>query len=193
MEEKATQLLLRDTAVTIQLTTDLWLPWCTFTIATDNGMNFVKAARLLRENYHNQIKHQYCVAYTLQLSAERLHASQQNSQINLSDNEYVNPLEVLTDVKTSLIYEEEDSDVVSDDEYISTGGTRQYLQHSHHQFHHQRRKNTRNREYLQLVNTEGLLQKVHAAIFLSLDEVWPAPSNIMLVATFLDPRFKRFD
>ena len=48
-------------------------------------------------------------------------------------------------------------------------------------------------EYLQPVNTEGLLQKVRAAIYLSLDELWPVPSNIMLVATFLDPHFKNFD
>jgi hypothetical protein len=48
-------------------------------------------------------------------------------------------------------------------------------------------------EYLEPVNTEGLLQKVRAAIFLSLDELWPMPSNIMLIATFLDPRFKNFD
>ncbi|CAB4398706.1 unnamed protein product [Rhizophagus irregularis] len=280
-----------------------------FTVATDNGMNIVKAVRLLKENYLDQIQHQSCVAHTLQLSAERLHsAQQQNFQINLSENEYVNPLEVLTDVKTrwnstylawkrilelhnfmrnvstdllsktdrasqkegeklerlclspdekiflqkmivtlepfetitrkissakyptlslvvpymyllknnfapneeknetldtylSLIYgsngEEEDSDVASDDEYIPSGGTRQYWQHSHHQFHHQRRGNTRNRgqsrEYLQPVNTEGLLQKVRAAIFLSLNELWTVPSNIMLIATFLDPRFKNFD
>jgi hypothetical protein len=48
-------------------------------------------------------------------------------------------------------------------------------------------------EYLQPVNTEGLLQRVRAAIYLSLDELWPAPSNVMLIATFLDPRFKNFD
>ncbi|EXX77317.1 hypothetical protein RirG_024880 [Rhizophagus irregularis DAOM 197198w] len=98
-----------------------------FTIATDNGMNMVKAVRLLRENYLEQIQHQSCVAHTLQLSvmeglkqckafhrhikslqtffrlpkqAERLHAAQQNPQTNSSENEYVNPLEVLTDVKT---------------------------------------------------------------------------------------------
>src|SRR4051812_29352633 len=90
-------------------------------------MNMVKAVRLLRENYLEQIQHQSCVAHTLQLSvmeglkqykafhhrikslqtffhlpkqAERLHAAQQNSQTNSSENEYVNPLEVLTDVKT---------------------------------------------------------------------------------------------
>ncbi|CAB5184644.1 unnamed protein product [Rhizophagus irregularis] len=99
-----------------------------FTVATDNGMNMVKAVRLLKENYLDQIQHQSCVAHTLQLSvmeglkqckafhrrikslqtffrlpkqAERLHsAQQQNFQINLSENEYMNPLEVLTDVKT---------------------------------------------------------------------------------------------
>ena len=124
----------------------------------------------------------------------------------------------------NLVYgsngEEEDSEMVSDDEYIPSGGTRQHWQHLHRQFHYQRHGNTRNRgrgrgrrrggvstsrpvepnldninivEYLQPVNTEGLLQKVRAAIYLSLDELWPVPSNIMLVATFLDPRFKNFD
>jgi hypothetical protein len=178
--KKQLQSLLRSTAVTVHLTTDLWtsksrhgylgitatwlnldfefqeallscnnLPYphtgevicdelfqifenwnltsTAFTIATDNGMNMVKAVRLLKENYFDQIQHQACVAHTLQLSvmeglkqckafhrrikslqtffrlpkqAERLHAAQQNSQISLSENEYVNPLEVLTDVKT---------------------------------------------------------------------------------------------
>jgi hypothetical protein len=117
---------------------------------------------------------------------------------------------------------EEDSDIASDDEYIPSGGTRQHWQYSHRQFHYQRHGNIQNRgrgrgrgrrrggisnlhpvepnldnintvEYLQPVNTEGLLQKVRAAIFLSLDELWPVPSNIMLIATFLDPRFKNFD
>ncbi|CAB4482091.1 unnamed protein product [Rhizophagus irregularis] len=264
--------------------------------------------------FHRRIK-SLQTFFRLPKQAERLHsAQQQNFQINLSENEYMNPLEVLTDVKTrnvstdlllksdrasqkegeklerlclspdekiflqkmivtlepfetitrkisgakyptlslvvpymyllknnfapneeenetldtylSLIYgsngEEEDSDVASDDEYIPSDGTRQYWQHSHRQFHHQRRGNTRNRgqsrgrgcrrggastshpvesnlddintvEYLQPVNTEGLLQKVCAAIFLSLDELWTVPSNIMLVATFLDSRFKNFD
>ncbi|CAB4397657.1 unnamed protein product [Rhizophagus irregularis] len=72
-----------------------------FTVATDNRMNMVKAVRLLKENYLGQIQHQSCVAHTLQLSAERLHSpQQQNFQINLFENEYVNPLEVLTNVKT---------------------------------------------------------------------------------------------
>ena len=48
-------------------------------------------------------------------------------------------------------------------------------------------------EYLQPVNTEGLLQKVCAAIFLSLDELWSVQSNIALIATFLDSCFKNFD
>ena len=174
------QSLLRSTAVTVHLTTDLWTSksrhgylgitatWLTsdfefqeallscnhlsyphtgeiicdelfqvlenwdltstaFTIATDNGTNMVKAVRLLKENHLDQIQHQSCVAHTLQLSvmeglkqckafhrrikslqtffrlpkqAERLYAAQQNSQINSSENEYINPLEVLTDIKT---------------------------------------------------------------------------------------------
>ncbi|CAB4439730.1 unnamed protein product [Rhizophagus irregularis] len=72
----------------------------TFTVVTDNGINMVKAVCLLKENYLDQIQHQSYIMHTLQLSAERLHSAQQNFQINLSENEYVNPLEVLTDVKT---------------------------------------------------------------------------------------------
>ncbi|CAB5369787.1 unnamed protein product [Rhizophagus irregularis] len=156
---------------------------------------------------------------TLSLVIPYMYLLKNNFAPNEKENETL-------DTYFSLIYgsngEEEDSDVASDDEYIPSGGTRQYWQHSHHQFHHQRRGNTRNRgqsrgrgrrrggastshpvesnlddintvEYLQPVNTEGLLQKVRAAIFLSLDELWTVPSNIMLVATFLDPRFKNFD
>src|SRR6266498_4159726 len=95
--------------------------------------------------------------------------------------------------------DEENSDIASDDEYIPSGGTRQHWQYSHRQFH-QRRENIRNRvqgqgrshkkggisishpvkpnlddintvEYLQPVNTVGLLQKVCAGIFLFLDEL----------------------
>jgi hypothetical protein len=156
---------------------------------------------------------------TLSLVVPYMYLLKNNFAPNEEENETL-------DTYLSLIYgsngEEEDSDVASDDEYIPSGGTRQYWQHSHRQFHHQRRGNTRNRgqsrgrgrrrggastshpvesnlddintvEYLQPVNTEGLLQKVRAAIFLSLDELWTVPSNIMLVATFLDPRFKNFD
>ena len=94
-------------------------------MASDNGANMVKAIRLLGENYIDQIQRQPCVAHTLQLSvleglkqckafhrrmksiqnffclpkqAERLHAIQENSQI--SENEYANPLDILTDIKT---------------------------------------------------------------------------------------------
>src|SRR4051794_25355400 len=139
------------------------------------------------------------------------------------------------DTYLNLIYgEDEDSDVISDDDYIPSGGSRQYWQYSHRQFHQKRRENIQSQvqvrgqgrgrgqgrrrgqghgrgsiptsysterdvddmntvEYLQPVNTEGLLQKVRAAIFLSLDELWLVPSNIALIATFLDPRFKTFD
>ena len=47
-------------------------------------------------------------------------------------------------------------------------------------------------EYLPPVDTSNLLQKVRAAIFLTLDELWTIPSDIILVATLLDPRFKTF-
>ncbi|EXX77318.1 hypothetical protein RirG_024890 [Rhizophagus irregularis DAOM 197198w] len=189
---------------------------------------------------------------------------------NFAPNEENETLEMYLNLVYGSNGEEEDSEMVSDDEYIPSenirkrscfgtfsgrsildkfwtnsgvsrkclefvrpesvpkrdrfrmGGTRQHWQYSHRQFHYQRRGNTQNRgrgrgrgrrrggastshpvepnlddinivEYLQPVNTEGLLQKVRAAIYLSLDELWPVPSNIMLVATFLDPRFKNFD
>ncbi|KAF0408032.1 zinc finger bed domain-containing protein 1-like [Gigaspora margarita] len=48
-------------------------------------------------------------------------------------------------------------------------------------------------ESLPAANTVGLLQKVRAAIFLSLDELWPAPSDLVRIATILDPRFKDFN
>lgn len=112
--------------------------------------------------------------------------------------------------------------MASDDEYIPSGGSRQHWQYSHRQFRQQSHGNTQVRgrgqvrvhrrrgifksrsiqpnlddintvEYLQPVDTKGLLQKVRAAIFLSLDELWSAPSDIVLIATFLDPRFKTFD
>jgi hypothetical protein len=51
------------------------------------------------------------------------------------------------DTYLSLIYgsngEEDDSDMVSDDEYIPSGGTRQYWQYSHRQFYYQRHGNVR--------------------------------------------------
>ncbi|CAG8724899.1 31288_t:CDS:2, partial [Racocetra persica] len=48
-------------------------------------------------------------------------------------------------------------------------------------------------EYLPPVSTTGLLRKVRAAIYLSMDELWTAPTDIALVAAFLDPRFKHFN
>ncbi|CAG8482617.1 10656_t:CDS:2, partial [Scutellospora calospora] len=48
-------------------------------------------------------------------------------------------------------------------------------------------------EYLLSVLTNGLLIRVRAAIYLSLDELWEVPTDIALVVTFLDPRFKHFN
>ncbi|CAG8779364.1 18275_t:CDS:2, partial [Acaulospora morrowiae] len=119
----------------------------------------------------------------------------------------------------NLIYEENveenDSNIFDDD--ISTAGTRQQWQYAHRQFNQrmnarsQEKKqiqqksikkrirtennieNTNNIEYLSPVNTIGLLEKVRAAIYFSLDELWLAPSDNALIATFLDPRFKHFN
>ncbi|CAG8787529.1 24156_t:CDS:2, partial [Dentiscutata erythropus] len=41
-------------------------------------------------------------------------------------------------------------------------------------------------------NTVGLLQKVRAAIFLSLDKLWPALSDLVRITAIFDPQFKDF-
>ncbi|CAG8685097.1 5165_t:CDS:2, partial [Racocetra persica] len=48
-------------------------------------------------------------------------------------------------------------------------------------------------KYLPSVDTNGLLIRVRAAIYLSLDELWEVLTDIVLIATFLDPRFKHFN
>jgi hypothetical protein len=42
-------------------------------------------------------------------------------------------------------------------------------------------------EDLPPVDTTNLLEKVQAAIFLSLDELWAVLTDTALIATFLDP------
>ena len=117
-------------------------------------------------------------------------------------------------------YEEEDDDDDNEmDDDIPTAGTRQHWQYAHRQFHQKmksihikrqvRQRRNKNKaqsdnteledlnpnkvEYLPPVSTNGLLQKVQAAIYLSMDELWAVPTDIALVATFLDPRFKHFN
>ncbi|CAJ0830078.1 287_t:CDS:2 [Entrophospora sp. SA101] len=296
-------------AALFQIINEWHLSNTAFTIATDNGSNMIKGVRLLGEKYLSQIKRQPCAAHTLQLSvlqglkqcksihrrvkclqaffrlpkqAQRLREAQQSNQQLLEENDYSNPLDVLTDVKTrwnstyyawkrilelhnsmrlisttlltkpdrasqkegeklerlclsldekhlvnpymellkktfapksengesldtylDLIYgpqtednndnEEESDSSTSDDDEIPSGGSRQHWQYSHR---------TRGAiddiddinhvEYLPAVNTTGLLQKVQAAIFLSLDELWSVPTELVQIATVLDPRFKNF-
>jgi hypothetical protein len=116
-------------------------------------------------------------------------------------------------------YEEEDDDEDDEmDDNIPTAGTRQHWQYAHRQFrqkmksiHVKRQVRRRNKskaqsdnteledlnpnkvEYLPPVSTNGLFQKVRAAIYLSMDELWAVPTDTALVATFLDPRFKHFN
>ncbi len=48
-------------------------------------------------------------------------------------------------------------------------------------------------EYIPPVDTTRLLERVRAAIYLSLDELQSVPSDNALIATFLDLRFKHFN
>ncbi|CAB4488933.1 unnamed protein product [Rhizophagus irregularis] len=112
-------------------------------------------------------------------------------------------------------YEENDDDEITDDD-IPDAGTRQQWQYAHCQFHQRMSARGRGRERTQQgssrkrtrtdsvaedtnkvedlppVNTTNLLEKVRAAIYLSLDELWAIPTDTALIATFLDPRFKHF-
>ncbi|CAJ0650302.1 9071_t:CDS:2 [Entrophospora sp. SA101] len=316
-------------AALFQIINEWHLSNTAFTIATDNGSNMIKGVRLLGEKYLSQIKRQPCAAHTLQLSvlqglkqcksihrrvkclqaffrlpkqAQRLREAQQSNQQLLEENDYSNPLDVLTDVKTrwnstyyawkrilelhnsmrlisttlltkpdrasqkegeklerlclsldekqfiqdmvnllspfekvtcrfcgakyvtlslvnpymellkktfapksengesldtylDLIYgpqtednngnEEESDSSTSDDDEISSGGSQQHWQYSHRTRGAIDDIDDINRvEYLPAVNTTGLLQKVQAAIFLSLDELWSVPTELVQIATW---------
>ena len=98
---------------------------------------------------------------------------------------------------------EDDNDDIEDD--IPTAGTRKHWQYAHRQFHQKmksihvkkqvRSRQSKNKtqsnteledlnsnkvEYLPPVSTDGLLQKVRAAIYLSMDELWAVPTDIAL-------------
>ena len=51
-----------------QILEDWNLTSTTFTVATNNGMNMIKAVHLLKEDYLEQIQCQLCIAHTLQFS-----------------------------------------------------------------------------------------------------------------------------
>ncbi len=53
-------------------------------------------------------------------------------------------------------------------------------------------ENSNQIEYLPPVDTKNLLKKIHAAIYLSLDNLWNVPNELSLIATILDPRMKNF-
>ena len=48
-------------------------------------------------------------------------------------------------------------------------------------------------EYLPSVSTNSLLLKVQAAIYLLMNELWAVLTDIALVVTFFNPRFKHFN
>src|SRR5579862_6946841 len=64
---------------------------------------------------------------------------------NFAPNEENETLETYLNLVYGSNGEEVDSEMVSDDEYIPSGGTRQHWQYSHRQFHYQRHGNTQNR------------------------------------------------
>ncbi|CAG8824268.1 11305_t:CDS:2, partial [Dentiscutata erythropus] len=94
------------------------------------------------------------------------------------------------------------SSSISDGDNTPSCGTRKHWQYAHRQFrqHMQRGRaqqstnvNDNNAiEYLPSIDPNGLLQRVRAAIYLSLDELWAIPSAIALITSILDPRFKTF-
>ncbi|EXX67421.1 hypothetical protein RirG_114540 [Rhizophagus irregularis DAOM 197198w] len=97
-------------------------------------------------------------------------------------------------------YEDDDDSVTDDD--IPTAGAHQHWQYAHRQFcqkmknTHVQGQNIRNQvrfsnteldnldpnrvEYLPSISTNGLLQKVRAAIYLSMDELWAVLTDIAL-------------
>ncbi|CAG8451502.1 6231_t:CDS:2 [Cetraspora pellucida] len=103
---------------------------------------------------------------------------------------------------------DDDTSVSSGDEAnIPSAGTRQQWQYAHRSIHsrgrgrgcrsgkHKRRvksvaelDDTNNIKYLPPTKCEGLLEKMRAAIYLSLDELWSIPDEIGLKASMLDPR-----
>ncbi|CAG8786344.1 17671_t:CDS:2, partial [Gigaspora margarita] len=131
------------------------------------------------------------------------------------ENEHMNLLDILTDVKTSTIYPtinlinpyidlpknffalykeaEEIFDTYLDLIYGSESVNNNENDTNFDNNYELPLDNINTVENLLLVNTTGILQKVCTAIFLSLDELWSVLSDILLIITFLNSRFKDFE
>ncbi|CAG8741282.1 2583_t:CDS:2, partial [Gigaspora margarita] len=186
-----------------------------FVVATDNGINIIKATNLLILEDLKQYKPFYCRIKSLQAffrslkQGQRLYAMQQKNfqqGYQLPENEHMNQLDILTDIKTKWTSKKEGKKL--ERLYLKvekTFNTYLDLIYGSESVNNNENETNSNSDYellldnintvenLPSVNTTSTLQKVRAAIFLSLDELWSVLSNILLITPFLDPRFKDFE